>query len=311
MMKKLVAFIVGLIIFGMSAVTVSAAENYEVKKGDTLWDIAMENNMTVEQLMEINKLTSSLIYPKQELIIDADKNKENKAKEEEEIDYYIVQEGDSLTNISSNLGDDITITKLIAWNDLNSDLIHVGQKLIVDGGELSNVEIAQAEKLYSNSDFYESKSVEKSTNTTSVAQATTNTTTEKEESNPPQGQNKSNNDTNKSETVEVKEETMPEEPQAQGRTLTVESTAYTAYCNGCSGITATGIDLRSNPNAKVIAVDPNVIPLGSKVYVEGYGEAIAGDTGGAIKGNKIDIHVPSKDQAYSWGRRTVNVTIIE
>ena len=47
----------------------------------------------------------------------------------------------------------------------------------------------------------------------------------------------------------------------------------------------------------MIAVDPNVIPLGSKVYVEGYGEAIAADTGGAIKGNKIDVHVPSKSQA--------------
>ena len=50
-----------------------------------------------------------------------------------------------------------------------------------------------------------------------------------------------------------------------------------------------GHDLTANPNMKMIAVDPKVIPLGSKVWVEGYGEAIAGDTGGAIKGNRIDI----------------------
>jgi uncharacterized protein YabE (DUF348 family) len=98
--------------------------------------------------------------------------------------------------------------------------------------------------------------------------------------------------------------------QRNGRTLTVTATAYTAGCSGCSGITATGINLNKNRNMKVIAVDPNVIPLGSRVYVEGYGEAIAGDTGGAIRGNKIDIHVPTKSDAQRWGRKTVKVTIL-
>ena len=54
--------------------------------------------------------------------------------------------------------------------------------------------------------------------------------------------------------------------------------------------------LKSNPDVKVIAVDPKVIPLGSKVWVEGYGYAVAGDTGGAIKGNKIDLFMPSKSK---------------
>ncbi|MEK4027869.1 MULTISPECIES: 3D domain-containing protein [Bacillaceae] len=98
-------------------------------------------------------------------------------------------------------------------------------------------------------------------------------------------------------------------PQS-GKTISVSATAYTAKCAGCSGVTATGINLNANPNAKVIAVDPNVIPLGSKVHVEGYGTAVAGDTGGAIKGNRIDIHVPTESQAVNWGRRTVNVTIL-
>lgn len=92
-------------------------------------------------------------------------------------------------------------------------------------------------------------------------------------------------------------------------TLNVEATAYTAYCYGCSGVTATGIDLRSNPNQKVIAVDPNVIPLGSKVYVEGYGMAIAGDTGGAIKGNRIDLFVPNRSDALDFGRKTIQVKV--
>ena len=88
------------------------------------------------------------------------------------------------------------------------------------------------------------------------------------------------------------------------------ATAYTAFCEGCSGITANGTDLRANPGLKVIAVDPNVIPLGTHVWVEGYGEAIAADTGGAIKGNRIDLFMPSEDNANNWGRRTVTVEIL-
>jgi len=99
-------------------------------------------------------------------------------------------------------------------------------------------------------------------------------------------------------------------PPANSKTLSMSASAFTATCNGCSGVTATGINLKANPNMKVIAVDPNVIPLGSKVWVEGYGEAIAGDTGGAIKGNRIDVHVPNKSAAYSWGVRTVQVKVI-
>lgn len=95
------------------------------------------------------------------------------------------------------------------------------------------------------------------------------------------------------------------------KTMTVEATAYTAYCKGCSGITAIGIDLRSNPNQKVIAVDPKVIPLGAKVYVEGYGYAIAGDTGGAIKGNKIDLFIPNLSEALEFGRRNIQIKVYD
>src|SRR5690606_25205159 len=70
---------------------------------------------------------------------------------------------------------------------------------------------------------------------------------------------------------------QPAEEPAGGKEFYVSATAYTASCTGCSGITATGINLHANPGLKVIAVDPSVIPLGSKVWVEGYGNAIAGD----------------------------------
>lgn len=93
------------------------------------------------------------------------------------------------------------------------------------------------------------------------------------------------------------------------KTLRVSSTAYTAYCTGCSGRTKTGFNLRANPNAKVIAVDPRIIPLGTKVWVEGYGTAIAADTGGAIKGNKIDVFMNTKKKAYAWGRKKVTIKV--
>lgn len=87
----------------------------------------------------------------------------------------------------------------------------------------------------------------------------------------------------------------------------VEATAYAGH-----GITATGTKPVRNPNGwSTIAVDRNVIPLGTKVYVENYGYAIAEDVGGAIKGNKIDIYVNSTAEAYRWGRRTVTIYILE
>ncbi|MGE7023089.1 3D domain-containing protein [Solibacillus cecembensis] len=95
------------------------------------------------------------------------------------------------------------------------------------------------------------------------------------------------------------------------KTLNVEASAFTANCSGCAGKTAYGINLKENPDIKLIAVDPKVIPLGTKVWVEGYGIAIAGDTGGSIKGNKIDIFVKTKTIAYNWGRKTVEIKILK
>lgn len=91
----------------------------------------------------------------------------------------------------------------------------------------------------------------------------------------------------------------------------VSASAFTANCNGCSGVTSTGINLKKNPDIKVIAVDPKVIKLGTKVYVEGYGYAIAGDTGGSIKGNKIDVFFSSTSEAFKWGRKNVTIKILE
>lgn len=98
---------------------------------------------------------------------------------------------------------------------------------------------------------------------------------------------------------------------SSGKEFYVSATAYTANCNGCSGRTATGLNLHANPNAKVIAVDPRIIPLGTKVYVDGYGYAVASDTGSSIKGFKIDVFFPSKADAYRWGSRKVMIKVLD
>ena len=104
--------------------------------------------------------------------------------------------------------------------------------------------------------------------------------------------------------------TVVSDPQPAGGTeLYMNATAY-SYQDTKGHITTLGYDIRKNPNMKLIAVDPNVIPLGSKVWVEGYGVAIAGDTGGAINGHRIDILMPSHKAAVSFGRRTVKIKIL-
>ncbi|EGO6696218.1 peptidase M23 [Enterococcus faecalis] len=110
-----------------------------------------------------------------------------------------------------------------------------------------------------------------------------------------------------SESSSTPESSTGESSTGSGRVLQMESTAYSWREAGASNLSATGIDLSKESN--VVAVDPSVIPLGSLVKVSGYGFAIAGDTGGAIQGNIIDVHFDSIDQCTAWGRRQVTVEI--
>ncbi len=90
------------------------------------------------------------------------------------------------------------------------------------------------------------------------------------------------------------------------KTITLTATAYTPGFD-CGYITATG----AKAGFGIVAVDPRVIPLGTKVFVEGYGEAMALDTGGAIKGSRIDLCYETYDEAIRFGRRKVTVHILE
>lgn len=93
----------------------------------------------------------------------------------------------------------------------------------------------------------------------------------------------------------------------QDKKMTMQATAYSTAQPELGRYTANGTDLHANP--MVIAVDPKVIPLGTKVTVEGYGTYVAADTGRAIKGNRIDIHFKTVQECVNFGRRSVNVIV--
>lgn len=95
--------------------------------------------------------------------------------------------------------------------------------------------------------------------------------------------------------------------RSYSQVLYMEASAYLPYDGGGSGYTALGIPARYG----VAAVDPNVIPLGTRLYIPGYGEAIAADTGGAVNGYTIDLCMEDYTQAMSFGRRGVEVYILD
>lgn len=101
------------------------------------------------------------------------------------------------------------------------------------------------------------------------------------------------------------------------RKLNIVATAYDAFCNtGCTGVTATGYDVKNTvykDGYRVVAVDPKVIPLGSLLYVETKNDSFVGiaeDTGGDIKGNRIDVLMENRSTAYDFGRQSVTVIVV-
>ena len=101
------------------------------------------------------------------------------------------------------------------------------------------------------------------------------------------------------EVVQEYQEPEPPEPE----TITFEATAYT-----WTGYrTATG----TWPSRGTVAVDPRVIPLGTELHIEGYGPAVAADTGGAIQGQRVDLYMDTEHECWQWGRRKVEVRVLE
>lgn len=288
----------------VGAASASTSGTYHVEKGDTLWKVAQKHSVSVDELKDANNLTSNIIYPNQELNVATIKEMTHK-----------VQQGNTLWSISQQYG--VTVDQIKEWNGLTSDLIYLGEQLKIQSpngqAQQSSPSVAQtapeaqqaqAPAEQTQTEQAQAEQAQKQQQQAQAEQA------QKEQQQAQAEQAQKEQQQAQAEQAQKQQQPAESSQQASGKSMTVEATAYTANCAGCSGTTATGVDLKANPNQKVIAVDPSVIPLGSKVYVEGYGEAVAADTGGAIKGNRIDVFVPSEGDAQQFGRKSVKITVM-
>ena len=136
-LQKLVAATAIVSTVGVGLAQIADADTYTVKKGDTLWDIAINNGTTVDQLMQDNNLTSSLIFPGDKLTYNTTVAQVAQAKEQ---GYYTVVLGDTLGKIANRFG--VTVDELVKLNKLSDpNLIYVGTVLKVDGNAAKTAEV--------------------------------------------------------------------------------------------------------------------------------------------------------------------------
>lgn len=198
---------------------------------------------------------------------------------DEGVQEYTVKYGDTLSVIAEAM--DVSLDALVRVNDIqNANLIYAGTTIKFSADKQEVVVKTEEEehtyKVDDNTEVAEVKAVEPTPQTATSQEVQTTTAA----------------------------------PAAtEGYTLTVEATAYSYAEAGLSSYTADGTNLVNDP--MVIAVDPRVIPLGTMVEIPGYGVFRAADTGGAIVGNKIDVHFPTVAQTYNFGRRTITIRILK
>lgn len=206
---------------------------------------------------------------------------------------YTFQWGDTLSSIAA--ATDISVNSMVKINDINdADMIIAGNSIHLSKDH-SQVTVEKNNEV-TTYDVSEEEVKEVETPEETKKEITKEEPVEQPAEQPVATQ------------VSTEEPAQPAAEQQSGQTVTVEATAYSTNQPELSDTTYTGINLNENPN--VVAVDPSVIPLGSTVVIPGVGTFIAGDTGSAIVGNRIDVHMTDLDAAYQFGRQTLEVQVI-
>ena len=216
--------------------------------------------------------------------------KQDVKKDDKGVQEYTIKWGDTLSVISEATG--ASLDSLVQVNEIqNANLIYPGTVLRFSADQKEvTVNNGSQEHSYRIQDNKEVKEVEKSEATTSASNETAQAT-------------------QATETTQAAQTTQAASSSQNGYYLTVEATAYSYNEAGLSSYTADGTNLVNEPN--VIAVDPSVIPLGSYVEIPGYGVFRAADTGGAIYGNRIDVHLVNLNDVYNFGRRTITIRVLQ
>ena len=216
--------------------------------------------------------------------------KQDVKKDDKGVQEYTIKWGDTLSVISEATG--ASLDSLVQVNEIqNANLIYPGTVLRFSADQKEvTVNNGSQEHSYRVQDNKEVKEVEKSEATTPASNETAQST-------------------QATETTQAAQTTQAASSSQNGYYLTVEATAYSYNEAGLSNYTADGTNLVNEPN--VIAVDPSVIPLGSYVEIPGYGVFRAADTGGAIYGNRIDVHLVNLNDVYNFGRRTITIRVLQ
>ena len=216
--------------------------------------------------------------------------KQDVKKDDKGVQEYTIKWGDTLSVISEATG--ASLDSLVQVNEIqNANLIYPGTVLRFSADQKEvTVNNGSQEHSYRVQENKEVKEVEKSEATTSASNETAQAT-------------------QATETTQAAQTTQAASSSQNGYYLTVEATAYSYNEAGLSNYTADGTNLVNEPN--VIAVDPSVIPLGSYVEIPGYGVFRAADTGGAIYGNRIDVHLVNLNDVYNFGRRTITIRVLQ
>ena len=216
--------------------------------------------------------------------------KQDVKKDDKGVQEYTIKWGDTLSVISEATG--ASLDSLVQVNEIqNANLIYPGTVLRFSADQKEvTVNNGSQEHSYRVQENKEVKEVEKSEATTPASNETAQAT-------------------QATETTQAAQTTQAASSNQNGYYLTVEATAYSYNEAGLSSYTADGTNLVNEPN--VIAVDPSVIPLGSYVEIPGYGIFRAADTGGAIYGNRIDVHLVNLNDVYNFGRRTITIRVLQ
>ena len=223
----------------------------------------------------------------------------------------IHKNGQNMLKEESNLVEQAYEEAIVENNE--EDYIHYEEIKYLDRKEITNVvsrgssiDRKNKEEIINNDESTSNKVIEKNEETTQNSKDVINNKEENKE--------------------QVETNTFANEPPTEyKKVLEAKATAY-CLCKKCCGksethpeygVTASGLKIIPGTNMKVIAVDPNVIPLGTKVYVEGlngaadYGYALAADTGSAINSLKVDLYMDTHEKAYQWGRKSVKVYVVD
>jgi len=275
---------------------IATKKHYKVKQGDTLISIANENNVTAQNLIEWNDLYTNLVHPGLNLVIFDNSATLGQMEPVNQVAASTTETPlESATTATSPTQTGSQVPESASSSSLVDTITHQENATVpVNNSSETAVQAAAPAAPASEST---PTAVQVPTPTPAAPALAPTPAPAPAPAAPAQ-------------TSAPAAPAQADTQSAAPKEITVKATAYTADCEGCSGITKTGVNLKANPDEKVIAVDPSVIPLGSKVYIEGYGEATAADTGGAIKGNRIDVYMQNESDALQFGAKELTVKIL-